>query len=594
MYRFVIEHPRWIPQERLAKLDVRAGSDRGRIYRIFPRGRRLTNHSDLSNLKTPDLARKLNSGNGILRDAIHQELVRRRDKSAVAPLQSISKAAKIPQARLQALCALEGIGQLKDSQLLAALSDKSAGVRRHAVRLCESRLAENPALAKAALKLTADPDPTVRCQLALTLGNWRDSRAGAALGAILARDMDDPWIRAAVLSSASTQPAEIFQVASKADNKNSAGRGLALGQLIATATAGPKDSLESLLPALIQPLKAKEAWSWQSLVAAQDVFDRKRIKITDLANSSNSAIKDTATQLGLIYLTAAPIATDSANPADLRSSAIRMLGRGFNSYEADLPALAAILNGASPASLKQIALDGIARRSSDRVPKVLLGRWAKHSPALRTSIIAKLMTRSGWIAALLDAVESGRVSPADIDPVTRLRLSRNSNPAVVKRVDKLLPLRNSPDRKAVIQQYQGVANLSGDRSTGAAVFKTNCAPCHRLNGQGFEVGPDLSVYRNKGVADLLEAILDPNAIIEPRFVNYMVETDDDRSLTGLIASESVASLTLLQAQGVKESIQRGDIREIRASTLSLMPDGLETAIPPQAMADLIAYLKHTP
>ena len=594
MYRFVIEHPRWIPAERLAKLDVRAGSDRGRIYRVFPRGGRLTNHSDLSNLRTADLARKLNSGNGILRDAIHQELVRRRDKSAVAPLQSLARAAQIPQARLQALCALDGIGELKDSQLLAALSDKSAGVRRHAIRLSETRLSASPALAKATLQRTGDPDPTVRCQLALTLGNWRDPRAGAALGEILAKDMDDPWIRAAVLSSASTQPAEIFRIASKADNKNSAGRGQALGQLIATATSGPKDSLEKLLSALIQPLKENEIWSWQALVATQDVFDRKRIKITDLANSSSSAMKAATTRLKEIYLTAAPIATDSANPLDLRASAIRLLGRGFNSYEADLPTLAVILNDASPASLKQIALDGISLRSSDRVPEVLLDSWARHSPALRASIIAKLMTRAPWIAALLDAVESSRISPADIDPVTRLRLSRNSAPAVVERVNKLLPLHNSTDRKAVIHRYANVASLPGDRIRGTAVFTTNCAPCHRLNGQGFEVGPDLSVYRNKGVADLLEAILDPNAIIEPRFVNYMVETGDDRSLTGLIASESAASLTLLQAQGVKETIQRGDIREIRASTLSLMPEGLETAIPPQAMADLIAYLKHAP
>jgi len=136
--------------------------------------------------------------------------------------------------------------------------------------------------------------------------------------------------------------------------------------------------------------------------------------------------------------------------------------------------------------------------------------------------------------------------------------------------------------------------MNGSAHSGAKVFAAACAPCHRLNDQGHEVGPDLSVYRNKGVADWLEAILDPNAIIEPRFVNYAIATRDDRELSGLIHSETASAVTLIQGQGLSETIQRDNIREIRASTISLMPEGLETAIPPTAMADLIAYLKTPP
>ena len=589
MYRFVIEHPRWIPEERLSKLDVRAGSDKGRIYRVFPRGRRLTNHADLSKLATPQLAKALNSGNGVLRDSIHQELVRRRDKTAAAPLASIAKAAKLPQARLQALCALEGIGELKDAQLLRALSDQDPAVRRHSVRLSESRLSDNAALAGAALALVKDTDPTVRFQLALTLGNWRDPRAGEALGQILSGGTNDSWIRAAVLSSAATQPAEIFQVAAKTST-SSAGRGQALGQLIATA-ASSKDSLAGMLATLTPPLLRNETWSWQALVATQDAFDRKRINVSDLAKSPNAAIKEAASRLKTIYKNAEETATSEDHPIELRAAAIRLLGRGFNNYDADLPKLASILNTAPSTPLKQTALEMIVRRSSSRVPDILLKNWARHIPALRSSIVARLLSRSSWITALLDAVEDNRVSPADIDPVSRLRLSRNSDPKIAQRVEKLLPLHNSPDRKAVIKRYENVSGMAGDKNAGSQVFLTACAPCHRLNGQGFEVGPDLSVYRNKGVADWLEAILDPNAIIEPRFVNYAVETRDDRELSGLIQSESASAVTLIQGQGLKETIQRDNIREIRASTLSLMPEGMESAITPQAMADLIAFLK---
>ncbi len=594
MYRFVIEHPRWIPEERLAKLDVRAGSDKGRIYRVFPRGRRLANHSDLSQLKTPDLAKKLNSGNGVLRDAIHQELVRRRDRSAAAALESLARSARVPEVRLQALCALDGIGSLKDAALLKALADDAAPVRRHAVRLSEKRLADNAALANAALNLANDEDPTVRLQLALTLGNWRDRRAGRALGAILAGGARDTWLNAAVLSSAATQPEEIFRVAANPENNNTR-PSAALGQLLATAAAsGSHQSVGAMLAVLAPALQRDELWSWELLAAAQQVFDRKPLKLAALENATSTAVRDAAGALKEAYARARTIALDPDRPGALRSAAASLLGRGLNDHDADLPLLARILNDASAAELHDVALQTITRRASDRVPEILLEAWARHRPALRRLVVAKLVTRGAWINALLDAVASGKVSPADIDPVTRLRLSRNSNPAIVKRVDKLLPLHNSPDRGEVVRRYGTVATLTGDRTNGAQVFTTNCAPCHRLNNQGFEVGPDLSVYRNKGLADWLEAILNPNAIIEPRFVNYTIETTDDRSLSGLIRSESASAVTLIQAQGVLETIPREQIREIRASTISLMPDGLESAITPQAMADLIAHLKHAP
>ena len=89
------------------------------------------------------------------------------------------------------------------------------------------------------------------------------------------------------------------------------------------------------------------------------------------------------------------------------------------------------------------------------------------------------------------------------------------------------------------------------------------------------------------------AILDPNAAIEPRFINYQIETKDGRSLSGVVKAESSTSLTLAQGGGLEEKILRSDIAEIRASNLSLMPEGLEQGMTPQDLADLIAYLKQS-
>jgi len=76
----------------------------------------------------------------------------------------------------------------------------------------------------------------------------------------------------------------------------------------------------------------------------------------------------------------------------------------------------------------------------------------------------------------------------------------------------------------------------------------------------------------------------------PNFIGYTVETKDGRAIYGLIAEESTASLTLKRPDGVAETVLRRDIAQLTGTGLSLMPDGLEAAIPPQGMADLIAFL----
>ena len=85
----------------------------------------------------------------------------------------------------------------------------------------------------------------------------------------------------------------------------------------------------------------------------------------------------------------------------------------------------------------------------------------------------------------------------------------------------------------------------------------------------------------------------PTAKSRRNFLEYVVRTTDGRVLTGLIAGESDAGLTLRRAQNQEDNILRSEIEEIASSGKSLMPEGLEQKITPQDMADLIAYLKKT-
>jgi putative heme-binding domain-containing protein len=210
---------------------------------------------------------------------------------------------------------------------------------------------------------------------------------------------------------------------------------------------------------------------------------------------------------------------------------------------------------------------------------------------MRAAIITTLLARDAWASRLLQAVEDGVVNPAEVPAASRQSLAQHTDPAIRERSVKLLPVGGSGARAEVVAKYQTVAKLQGDAVKGATVFKNVCFVCHSYLGQGMAVGPDLKAFYNKSASDFATAILDPNAAVEPRYAGYVVATKDGRLLTVVIANETATSLEVVAAGGLRETIVRRDIKEIRATGISLMPDGLEQAMTPQDVADLIAFLK---
>ena len=118
-----------------------------------------------------------------------------------------------------------------------------------------------------------------------------------------------------------------------------------------------------------------------------------------------------------------------------------------------------------------------------------------------------------------------------------------------------------------------------------------CAACHKIGDVGQQVGPDLLSVGDKSVTGLIVAILDPNRSVEARYVDYRAVTKDGRTLTGMIATETSTSVTLVGVDGKSHALLRTDIEELTSTGKSVMPEGLEKDLPPQEMADLIAFLR---
>jgi putative heme-binding domain-containing protein len=88
---------------------------------------------------------------------------------------------------------------------------------------------------------------------------------------------------------------------------------------------------------------------------------------------------------------------------------------------------------------------------------------------------------------------------------------------------------------------------------------------------------------------LLTTILDPSAAVDGKFVTYIVLTDDGRMFTGMIASETSNSVTLVEQENKQRVILRTQVAEICSNGKSLMPDGLEKDIAHQDFADVISW-----
>lgn len=374
-YRFVLEHPEWISPEMQARLDLRAGSDRGRIYRIAPAGAPRRPVPVLSTMSDMELALAMDSTNGWQRDMAHRLLVERKAAGIAPALVSLLSPARAPQVRIQALAALGSLGALNEAVAASMLSDPNPWVRCEALRQAEAFT--SGAIFDKVAALARDADAAVKLQTAFTLGCWPAGKAE-------------------------------------------------------------------------------------------------------------------------------PVLTEMAVGAS-----------------GDL--LSAIRSSLKPES------------------------------------------------ALFEKLKSSEPSPA------------------VAKLPVLTP--SSPDRAKVLAAYAGVSGLKGDPVAGQILFESTCSACHRLRGNGHEVGPDLDMTGNKPVDWLLANILDPGQTVEARYRGWNVTLAGGNVLSGIVSTETANNLVLQLPGGTEQAVLRSDIKSMESLPGSLMPAGFESALNPQQMADLLAWIR---
>jgi putative heme-binding domain-containing protein len=306
----------------------------------------------------------------------------------------------------------------------------------------------------------------------------------------------------------------------------------------------------------------------------------RRLSARDLADGSKSTAK--------ILAEAQRIALSREGPLPIRLAAIRLLGRRPHS---SVESLASLLPPQNPPEIQSAAVTALVEMNNPGAAAVAFEGLERCTRSTRQQLITSAPRASALADALLAALEQGRMQLTEVDPSTRQALRRSADTELKQRAERLFRGAISSDRDQVVQSFKPAVEMTGERKHGAEIFAKICLQCHAMQGEGARVGPDLSGIATQSRETMVMNILDPSRQVLPDFVSYTATTADGETLTGLIVAESATGVTLRRPNVPDATVQRSQIKELKADGKSLMPDGLEQGLSVQDMADLLSFLR---
>ena len=286
-----------------------------------------------------------------------------------------------------------------------------------------------------------------------------------------------------------------------------------------------------------------------------------------------------------------------------------------------------VLSPHGHASVRAAAADAIAHVAGDRIASALAGVMRDHAvgPKLRHAIAVTVAGGAGpdldalaeqtmksvptrvqqhladSLSAsrdggelLLTLVERGAASARLLQQGgLREKLIATGLPDAERRVSELTeslpPVR---DRMAALirDRLTGFATAEPSRQRGRLLFRRHCEVCHRVQGRGQIVGPQLDGIGNRGLERIAEDLLDPNRNVDAAFHVSVIATDEGRVLTGLFRRKDGNSLILAGRDGKEISVPEDSIDEQTKSRISIMPDNFGDTLQPQECFDILAWL----
>lgn len=257
--------------------------------------------------------------------------------------------------------------------------------------------------------------------------------------------------------------------------------------------------------------------------------------------------------------------------------------------------IAAVLDSASSSTtFKGQILVSLSKLDDPKISGIIIGRYGQLEPELQPKAIELLTSRAVWAKALLSAIGEKKISATAINLNQARRLMELKDPELSKLIATnwgQVREGRDPDReKYIASMRQLIRKSPGDPFAGEKAFKKVCAQCHKIYGEGTDVGPDITLNGRNNFNQLLSNVFDPSLVIGAGYRSYTVVTNGGRVLNGLLVEDSPQRIVLKVQGGKQEVIPRDDIDEFKVNEISLMPEQLEKQLMPQEIIDLFAFL----
>lgn len=260
--------------------------------------------------------------------------------------------------------------------------------------------------------------------------------------------------------------------------------------------------------------------------------------------------------------------------------------------------LVELLKGSEKKPIQFAALLALQRFPDSQVAKAVLDLYSKMPMDVRARARNLLFSRPSWALQSLQAVDAGVIQPSEVglDQLRQIALHQDTelNKLVQKNWGKIQSESEGIKRARVGGIASILGQAKGDPARGKPLFQQNCGICHTLFGEGNNIGPDLSGADRKNRDLMLTSIVDPNVVIRKEYINHDVTTKDDRALSGLLVESTPQTITILDRNNQRTILPRAEVKQLRESSVSLMPEGILDLLQPQQIRDLLSYLQSDP
>lgn len=608
MYRLWVEHPKFVPDDVAAKMDWRAGEDRGRIWRVTRGDASVTAFRPPES--TADLIASLSDTNGWSRMLAQRLLVERRDEDLTDELRSVihGQGARRPNesrqisgqefATLHALWVLAGSNRLEPDDLIAASQHVRPVIRRDVARLARPGFSDNDGVQSRLTQLCLDSNPEVRFHALLAIDPKSEAARSAVIDAALL-GLNDRWWQNAMLIAApdfSVDVARTILLQSESSDSHLSARVIDFLERLAVNAAASEDARQftGLMTLIAEDSRLQPAAQSALIRGLADGLPRNQR--SDRPRSLNELLKAPPVNLaasmavvGEILTGAARTAVDRSRPEPDRIAAMQLMQH--LPPETLSSSLETLLQAGESADCQREALEAARRSGRAELAQSVVAAWDGIHPLARSAAIDLALLRPDSTRSLLDAMTVGTIPSSVISIDQRLALVQHPDEALRTMAAGLFGGAVSANRKEVADQYAAALDLAGDAKRGAAIFEKTCSKCHRINGVGHNVGPDITDTRARARDALLYDILDPNRRVDPQYSECIVVTTDGRLFNGLLISDTADSITLRQPEGRETILPRSEIEDLKTSSKSLMPEGIEKDVTVEQMADILAFLK---